>query len=89
MGILAVMLNVKYNLKILAIQTGVTSKKVKYSITISTSISEVAYFTTMLIIQSKYYTGTLLRKSAPTLSLPLMCSTLKTKLCRANTQRMI
>ena len=29
--------------------------------------------------QSKYYTGTLLRKSAYTLSLPFMCSTLKTK----------
>ena len=67
----------------------VTWKKVKYNITISTGISEAAYLTTMLTMQSKYYAGTLIRKSAPTLSLPLMCSTLRTKLFRANTQRII
>ena len=70
MGILPVMLYVKYNRKTLTIQTieSLLGKKVKYNMTIGTGISEVAYLTTMLTMQSKYYTGTLLRKSAPPLS---------------------
>ena len=84
----------KFTLSILAIILAIRTTKVllennKINITISTGIPWATSLKTMITMRSKYYTETLPRKSGLTLSLHLICSTLKTKLCRANIQRMI